>query len=141
MIRRLDARLRDLRTPMRRMGRVMAHLVDQTFVNEESPEGVDWTELRPATLLWRRRKGYRASPKLDASGFLRRSITVDSGRSSVIVRAVAPYADIHQFGNPRNRAWGKGKAPIPARPFMPLKGVPDKWWRDLREPLDEIFRT
>jgi phage gpG-like protein len=33
----------------------------------------------------------------------------------------AKYAAAQQFGNPRNRMFGKAPAPIPARPMLPLR--------------------
>ena len=50
-------------------------------------------------------------------------VSQTSGRS-VRVTVSGPakkYARVQQQGNPRNRLFGKALAPIPARPFMPIR--------------------
>lgn len=41
------------------------------------------------------------------------------GQSSATLTTSMPYASIHQYGAPNNK-FNKNKAPIPARPFLPL---------------------
>lgn len=42
------------------------------------------------------------------------------GSDGIILYSDLPYAGVHQFGNPDNTLFGSD-APIPARPFMPIK--------------------
>lgn len=133
MLRGIDGRLSDLRTPNRRAGKEMLQLVHETFDAEKAPWGAKWRPLRRATLEWRKRKGYRRAPKLNASGWLRASIGTTSGRTGFDIHAAAGYSEYQQFGNPENEAWGKKLAPIPARPFLPIRrsgkvDMPDAWW-------------
>lgn len=142
--RRLTGRMKDMRTPNRRAAKILHSLVLGTFDSQMSPWGVKWKKLRPSTLRWRSRKGYAPGPILRASGWLRASIKRTSGRADFVVSAEASYADVHQEGNPGNRMYGKGRAPVPARPFMPIRrgsvNLPQPWWDQVLEPYNNITR-
>ena len=59
------------------------------------------------------------------------------GRAEFIT--TMPYASVHQYGNPRNRYYGN-KAPIPRRPFIPVKEngeLSDRMKNKLNEILSE----
>lgn len=141
---KLLGRLQDMRTPNRRASKILHSLVTGTFDAQMSPWGVRWKKLRPSTLRWRRQRGYAPGPTLKASGWLRASIKAISGRAGFSVEAGASYADVHQDGNPGNRMYGRGRAPIPARPYMPIKrgsvNLPQPWWDQVLEPFNNITR-
>jgi phage virion morphogenesis protein len=42
------------------------------------------------------------------------------GKDSAMISSQIPYSEVHQYGNPNNTLFGR-KAPIPARPFLPVK--------------------
>lgn len=141
---RLLGRLQDMRTPNRRASKILHNLILGTFDKQMTPWGSRWKKLRPSTLRWRKQKGYAPGPALKASGYLRSSIRPTSGRAGFTVDANAPYADIQQEGNAANRMYGRGHAPIPARPFMPVKrgsvNLPQPWWDAVLEPFNNIVR-
>lgn len=80
-------------------------------------------------------------------GMLRGSITSelrDGGRRVVVFvgGAAAAYAGVHQWGNPDNEVFGRARGPVPARPFLPLRGPADAPVADPPpELLDELRGT
>jgi len=55
------------------------------------------------------------------------------------------YFNVHQFGNPDNKAWGRGSAPIPARPMFPMRdereaAFPADWLEEVMIPLREAIQ-
>ena len=118
---RLMGRLRDMRTPNRRASRILANLVFASFDSQQTPWGAKWRKLQPSTQRWRKYRGYAQGPLLNASGNLRSSIKPQSGRADFAIEATSDYASIHQDGNPQNKMYGRGRAPIPARPFLPIQ--------------------
>lgn len=141
---KLLGRFRDMRTPNRRAAKILQSLILGTFDQEMTPWGSRWKKLKPSTLRWRRQKSYAMSPILKASGWLRASIKPQSGRAGFVVEAGAHYADIQQDGNAGNKMYGRSRAPIPARPFMPVKrgtvNLPQPWWDQVLEPFNNIIR-
>lgn len=60
---------------------------------------------------------------LVVSGFLRQSLRRSGTAAGASIGTSAVYGGVHQFGNPRNRLPnrpGGSRAPIPARPFLPM---------------------
>jgi phage gpG-like protein len=139
---KLMGRLKDMRTPNRRASRILANLVYETFDSQKAPWGTKWRKLRPSTQRWRRRSGYAPGPTLRASGWLRASIKPQSGRADFRIEATASYADVHQEGNPANLMYGRGRAPIPARPYMPIQRgrvrMPQPWWDAVLAPYNNL---
>lgn len=89
------------------------------FDDQRDPWGQAWAALSPVTVA-RRRKG--SSTPLNDIGLLRQSVEYKADGEGVLVsvgRADRPAAP-HQFGNPKNRMFGKALAPLPARPMMPI---------------------
>lgn len=147
-VRRVLANLSDeLRGSPKTWGvvsRVLEQLVRNTFRGESDPWGKPWPPHSPVTLEARRREGQASLQRLIDSGALYESIRRDSGIGSAEVSAGAglEYAEPQQFGNPDNLAWGGPSAPIPARPFFPLRSpsddepdMPDDWLVAILEPL------
>lgn len=120
------ARLRASATNTRKVneaiGFAFGELVAGSFDDGKTPWGETWDALKPSTIA-RRRKG-SSKPLLD-KGLMRASIESrvdDDGVEISVGRADRPAA-VHQFGNPRNRMFGRALAPIPARPFLPIDGT------------------
>lgn len=123
----LQARLSDLQPAMRDIGDDIKAEVDNAFRSGQSPYGEPWAPLSPVTIA-RRRKN--SSVPLRDTGRLANSISVFADAHSVTVGTNVEYASTHQFGARRGEfgktrrgnpiPWGS----IPARPFMPLDGLP-----------------
>lgn len=113
----LQGRLRNLRPALEDVGEEIQDSILDAFRRQRSPYGAFWNRLSPVTLA-RRRGGGKGARKLLDTGRLRNSFTVRATSRGVTVGTNVVYARTHQFGNPRNRMFGKGPAPIPARPFM-----------------------
>lgn len=138
----LDALITRLRTVDKarvaatvRMGHAVERLVAEGFNQSKAPDGRPWKPLkRPES---RRRKGV---PR-DAVGRFAASRGPRPGRPLIKTRALylsvqqsyatplgfviettLPYAATHQYG----------RGPIPARPFLPLDGLPVSWEMALR---------
>lgn len=56
---------------------------------------------------------------------------------SAAIYSTLPYSGIHQFGNPTNKLFGHS-APIPARPFLPIK-KDGTFTEKYSEELDDII--
>lgn len=97
----------------------------------KSPEGTSWAPLSKTT---REAEGKRSRATLGgSSGKVAKSIASEAKPlgASVSTRGIGA---IHQSGAPGNRAWGRGRAPIPARPFIPQDLSPE-----LAEELGELL--
>ena len=115
----------------RRIAPIWKSFIDDTFLDQRDPWGNSWAPLKDSTLKLRRRKGYGGSDALVVSGTLQRSPEISVYKDSLTF-TLDGLAAIHQVGNPRNRMVGKWRAPIPARPMIPVrKGgaveLPDSW--------------
>lgn len=118
LLRRLEARLGDLRRPMRDIGEVVVSQVLDAFDRQQSPDGTPW---KPS----KRAEEEGGQTLVGPTGFLRGHIHADPGRDCVKVGSPEVYAGTHQFGalagdfgatsSGRPIPWGD----IPARPFLP----------------------
>lgn len=118
---RLQRAATDMTPAMDAIGNAMANLVRGRFSDGADPWGAPWAPLKPTTIA-RRRNG--SSTPLRDTGKLRASVQYQAGADSVSInvgRDDSPAA-VHQFGNPSNRFFGRAAAPIPARPFLPIRG-------------------
>ena len=122
---RLAAWARDLTPVFEQLGQVVVTRADLSFRGQASPWGTAWAALSPVTLA-RRRQGPGEGPGaaiLRDSGRLAGSIHAEPSADEVWVGTdETVYAATHQFGRPDNRLFGRARAPIPARPFLPLRG-------------------
>lgn len=88
-------------------------------------------------------QGKAASPALYSrtlGGIPAVKMVVEGGKSDrAYVYSNLPYAGVHQFGNPNNKLFGHN-APIPARPFLPIKKNGDFTEKFLQE-LDLIMQS
>ncbi|MFO0559061.1 MAG: phage virion morphogenesis protein [Polyangiales bacterium] len=94
------------------MGAAVLATVSDAFASGRSPSGQTWAPLA-------RRRG----APLVRSGALSRSFSVVTSAASVVLTSRSPYAATHQFGASMRR--GRGRAVIPARPFLPDGRLPD----------------
>ncbi len=130
-----------LAAPMRAVALTLDQLVRNTFRDQTDPFGRPWEKHRPSTLRDRERRGQASRQILIDSGALYGSIGHESGADSATVFAGTEYAEVHQFGNPNNKAWGRGSAPIPARPFLPTDDLPDAWWVPVLGHFDDALEV
>jgi phage virion morphogenesis protein len=130
VVRSLQTLLATVRSPqkaLRKVGFALTELVADSFNQGKDPWGTPWEPLSALTVSRRRRQS--AEPLRDI-GLLRASVEAQVSDDSVTVsvgRTDRP-AQVHQFGNPRNRFYNTPRgnpAPIPARPFLPIR-YPDK---------------
>lgn len=137
-------KLGNLRGGYENIGEAMVERVSTTFMESRSPWGGAWKQWSETTRELQKRGGLfgatrRASERLLMNtGTLRNSVISIPEASRVEIKAggaASAYAWVHQFGNPNNRLPnrpGGSRAPIPARPYMPVtKGgrprVPREW--------------
>lgn len=153
------------------VGEAIVESVQQSFVQERDPWGAPWAPLSGVTVALRMKKlgiklfkksrkgrrggltarAMRALPG-QATGFkilvssrdLANSVTSRVEGRRVRVSAGGPaarYARAQQFGNPANRIFGKWPAPIPARPYMPIRNGRVDLPAELRAEVVEMVRT
>lgn len=138
-LERMTAAARNPRPALRAIGQVLVSGTDLSFRAQEDPWGAPWAPLSETTLA--RRRGTSAHILRD-TGRLANSISARVTGTAVEVGTNVIYAATHQFGRPTNRFYNTprgARAPIPARPFMPIRGgvvdLPAEWRRDI---LDAI---
>lgn len=106
-------RVRRLEPVLRAMGQAVVNIARRAFGDPA---------LRPSP--WAARKTTSSKPILVKSGLLKRSPrVVDVTGRYVKVGTDRPYAAVHQFGSKKSKGRGSG---IPARPYFPLSGMPDR---------------
>ncbi len=133
----------DFRTAFRRISRAWLELIDAGFVREEDPYGNGWDHLSKRRLAEKRKKGY-PSNILQATGQMRsawKAAVTRTGFSIFNDRSFSGNrtAAFHQFGGTNV----DGNAFTPARPMIPLDGMPDHWTTIaegyLNDDIDKIF--
>lgn len=134
----------DQTKPMRLIALAAEQEVRQTYRDESSPWGDPWAAHSPVTLAARRRRGQSSVQKLIDTGGMYASIERQSDRNSATVSA-GEWAGVHQFGNPSNLAWGRGSAPIPARPSFPIRAgekvdLTQEWIDRVTAPLESHLK-
>lgn len=122
MISGFGKRAVDLTIPMKQASLLMLASVNKNFQMSGRP--TSWVPLAASTLKEKIRKGYSTRP-LIRTGFLRQSITAQSGRMEMRLGTAIRYGRIHEYGG---RAGRGGSANIPARPYLLFQ----------REDLDRI---
>ncbi len=145
----LERRTGNLAPVMDDIGDELVHRIDLGFRDAKSPEGKPWPLLSVLSTLIREdedgkliRKGEKP---LNDSGRLKKSITHNASIERVRIGTNVEYASTHQFGAKQGQfgttsrggliPWGD----IPARPFMPVEGLPDAWERDVIELVKGYF--
>lgn len=102
----------DLTPLMQAIGSVLEGSTRQRFADKQSPNGVAWAVLMPATV---RAKNGRSNILVD-SGDLIRSITFHATSDGVVIGTDRPYGKYHQTGTKN----ADGSTKIVARPFLGL---------------------
>lgn len=128
----------DIRAPMDAVGLLFAERARGTFVAQQDPWGGPWAPLSPVTLARRRDEAVEGATILRDTSTLLNSLMHAPDATGVDIRIgnTNRPAQVHQFGNPNNRFFGKALAPIPARPMLPIRGdgsvqLPPDWVDDL----------
>lgn len=128
--------LSDLSRPLERIGFTLSQRIAATFNDQADPFGSPWAPLSPVTIaLRRRRRAGGGEQILRDTGALANSITHRLVGTTAVEIGPGPstndYAATQQFGRADNRIFGKSPAPIPARPFLPVRNgnadLPDDW--------------
>ena len=109
----LQQRLNGNLTPlMQAIGSVLEGSTRQRFADKQSPNGVAWAVLMPATV---KAKNGRSNILVD-SGDLIRSITFHASSDSVLIGTDRPYGKYHQTGTKK----ADGSTKMVARPWLGL---------------------
>lgn len=130
---------------LRQSGQALLGLVRDCFVTETDPWGVPWAPHSPVTLAGRQRRGNTSTQKLIDSGVMYGSLTTYVSGVELVLEVDTVYAPVQQFGNDANRMYGGPEAPIPARPFLPVRSegaepeMPADWWPPILQPFDDAF--
>lgn len=124
------------------IGSLMQAKVQTGFRTSTSPYGGQWDK-----------PGHRSGKPLINSGQLLKSIDYRLVGNAVEIGTNKHYAAIHQFGGvikPKNKTrlffmLGKRKifarqVTIPARPFLPVNGLPDSWRDDVVDVVMDVIR-
>jgi len=120
MFRRLASVADNMAPALDAIGQLIASSVRGNIASGTDYTGSPFVGLSETTLDRRRKAGKDAKPLRD-TGRLMNSITHRVNGDSVAVFTDVVYAAAQQFGNPGNRMFGKAAAPIPARPFFPIR--------------------
>lgn len=113
-----SARAKNLKTLMRRVGKIIANDIDDNFESEGTNQGDKWTEWSLDWKQSRTKKGRGDGKILQFNGELRESMTRLATNDSVIVGTNKEYAAIHNFGGDIKKRNGKGTFKMPERRFM-----------------------
>ena len=145
-LRALEKRLGTIAPALETMGRKLKTRIQLAFKAGEDPYGKSWLPLK-----------LRSGQPLRDTGRLMGSIDYRSDATSVTVGTNVCYAPVHQFGAhveaglPPHQSicdyytkgspflafqvggrWFRAKSvTIPARPFLPDKGMPPEWGQDI----------
>ena len=119
---------------VRAVGEVVEAHVAERIASRTSPWGDAWAPQSPATIEINRRRGRR-----DDSLSRTRFVQVLDGGKRVVVGFTARFARAFHGGAPNNKAFGRGSAPIPARPVLPLRGRTHDLPPTLREEVKAAF--
>lgn len=138
----LSVALADRGKLFKEAGRNLAQRARQGFRSESDPMGQPWRPHSPVTRRERARKGSTGVAKLFDSGRMFSSIRSDADESSatVSIGGEGMFAAVHQRGNLNNKAWGRGLAPIHARPMLPEgPELPEAWALAALGPFDRAI--
>jgi hypothetical protein len=99
-------------------------LIAEQFATQTDPYGTPWAPHQPETL---RRWGEH--PVLNLTGALSAVDVAPMRGAGIAVTLGAPYGAFHQVGT----RW------MPARPILPVAGLPSAWSRALSDAADAAF--
>lgn len=142
---RLAHQAGNLRPALQAIGQVLVTRSDLSFRGSQDPWGGAWPELSETTILQRGKRAVKgqslttkkgntratalrkmlAAKPLRDSGRLAGSISAQVQGDGVVVGTNLIYAATHQFGRADNRFYNTPRgasAPIPPRPYLPIRG-------------------
>lgn len=102
----------------------IGELIQQEFDSGADPYGSNWEPLAPSTLA-----AGRFPPPLTDSGDLRNVSVEPTSGAGLAITLGADYGAFHQVGTSR----------MPARPVLPVHGLPDTWRRAIADEVDDAF--
>ena len=116
-IRRLQSRLTSLKSPMSEIGTLLTNTIEESFDNEQSPDGKAWHPLKEKTKLYKDKRGeHKILQSKDSNTYESINAQVDDKSVVAGVNAFSaagyPYPLVHQFGNKSGT--------VQARPFFPI---------------------
>ena len=126
----LQERVSDPRPALEEIGAEITSQIQGLFKDSEDPWGNPWKTLADSTQAASRGKRAGGQPLLD-TGEMRNSIDYQADADGVTIYSndVPGKVATHQFGGYSKLF----KAPIPARPFFPIRGgradLPEDWQR------------
>lgn len=114
----LEKELADSKERMEIAGDIIIEETEKAFSSRTSSDGKPWKKLSEVTLE-RKAAGYDKS-----KGKLQKQLTKGKLKTKAFdIGSKLAYSSAQQFGNPFQKAFGRGKAPLPARPMLPLANV------------------
>lgn len=120
----ISDRTRDLSPVTEVLAQDLRTLIDDSFDESRTPDGLPWAPLADSTRRKRRRKN--GKPLID-TGRLRNSIAVEALPRAIAFGTNTAYAPPQQFGSPKTHLRGRAFLPVtPAGEFM--QGGPSGAW-------------
>lgn len=113
-LRRLQQHAADPEPAMQEIAELLRESSEQSFDDQQSPDGRPWAPLKPATARRKQKKGY-SSLALVRDGFLR-TLTAVATPTVAVAGSNLPYAAVHHFGSKPDSGQN-----IPARPYLGLR--------------------
>lgn len=114
--------------------------IEEAISTQTSPTtGQAYKQLTQATMELQNKNSRPALYSRTLGGMPKANLTL-LGSNDAMISTNLPYGEVHQFGNPNNKIFGMKKAPIPARPFMPIKkdgSFTQKFTDKLNQIIDE----
>lgn len=118
-LRRLKKKVVQFQNALEEITDEIEEAIELAFTQKKSSDNKAWKDWSETT---KKRWGTDGS-LLNRTGRLKKSIKVSKKEGEVSIEVRHPGAATHQFGFPKNKAWGRGKAPIPKRPYLPIKTI------------------
>lgn len=129
-IRGMLKRGKTITNAMKRVSRLWKEKIQVGFDQQRDPYGNKWEPLKDSTLRLRKARGFSGAEILRETGDMAESLEVSASTKEVILSMDDP-SQIHQYGNPNNRMFGKGIAPIAERKIFPVRdgeaSLPADW--------------
>lgn len=136
LIKKLVGNLRNTNSLMQAIEEEIENTVNDSIQKQRSATtGQQYKSLTPLT---QKLENKPARPALTSkSGFARIVRLQVINKKTALITTSIPYGDIHQFGNPKNKVFGKGNGPIPARAFLPITKQ-GEWTEKFKRKLEQI---
>jgi phage gpG-like protein len=135
---------------LKALGELLREDVEQRFQTQTDPWGAAWAPHSAVTVALRNREG-KPGRILIKDRYLANSFSYRIERlphPRVIISSGGPsarYAAAQQFGNPNNKMFGRGRAPIPPRAMLPLRpsgklDMPPRLLTEIRAELEAAIK-